>query len=77
VKARFEKIIKQRGRNEDTSTIQYWKSTGVAGKGGLIAEKEFSSWIDWLVKDGQLKEGQITTKDLYTNQYNPFQNEAK
>ncbi|GAA3325832.1 hypothetical protein GCM10020331_059290 [Ectobacillus funiculus] len=50
-----KKIIKQRGRNEDTSIIQYWKSTGVAGKGGVIADKEFSVWIDWLIKDGQLK----------------------
>lgn len=77
VRARFEKIIKERGRNEDTSTIQYWKSTGVAGKGGLISEKEFTAWIDWLVSDGQLKEGQLKGKDLYTNEFSPFQNESK
>lgn len=71
--ARYEKIIKQRGRNEDTSIIQYWKSTGVAGKGGVIADKEFSVWIDWLIKDGQLKKGQIKSSDLYTNEFNPFQ----
>lgn len=71
--ARYEKIIKQRGRNEDTSNIQYWKSTGVAGNGGVIADKEFSVWIDWLVKDGQLKKGQIKSSDLYTNEFNPFQ----
>lgn len=71
--ARYEKIIKQRGRNEDTSNIQYWKSTGVAGNGGVIADKEFSVWIDWLIKDGQLKKDQIKSSDLYTNEFNPFQ----
>jgi len=75
--ARFEKIIKQRGRNEDTSTLQYWKSTGVAGRGGVINEKEFAVWVDWLVKEGQIPEGKVKPADLYTNEFNPFQNEAK
>lgn len=70
--ARYEKIIKERGRSEDTTNLQYWKSTGIAGKGGQISEKEFSVWIDWLIKDGQLKKGQIKAKDLYTNEFNPY-----
>ena len=36
--AEFEKIIKARGRNEDDSQLQYWKSYGVAGNGGVIAD---------------------------------------
>jgi hypothetical protein len=28
--AEYEKILKARGRNEDDSQPQYWKSTGVA-----------------------------------------------
>ncbi|MGF7031115.1 ABC-type nitrate/sulfonate/bicarbonate transport system substrate-binding protein [Paenibacillus mucilaginosus] len=75
--ARMEKIAKDRGRSEDNSNIKYWKSWGVAGKGGLIAEKEFQVWIDWLVKDGQLKEGQLKAADLYTNKFNPFFEEGK
>jgi ABC-type nitrate/sulfonate/bicarbonate transport system substrate-binding protein len=70
--ARMEKIAKERGRNEDSSNIKYWKSFGIAGKGGVITEKEFSVWIDWLVKDGQLKDGQVKAKDMYTNEFNPF-----
>ncbi|MFC0215876.1 ABC transporter substrate-binding protein [Paenibacillus chartarius] len=72
VKARFEKIIKERGRNEDASNVPYWKSTGVAGKGGWIAEKEFGVWVDWLVKDGQLKEGQLKAAELYTNRFSAY-----
>jgi len=71
--ARYEKIVKERGRNEDTSNLQFWKSTGVAGEGGLISDKEFSVWVDWLVKEGQLKKGQIKVKDLYSNEFNPYQ----
>src|SRR5262249_8134525 len=31
VRARFEKIIVRRKRNEDVSSVKYWQSTGVAG----------------------------------------------
>ena len=72
VRARFEKIIADRKRNEDASTVKYWKSTGVAGQGGLIEDREFQVWIDWLVKDGVLKPGQLRASDLYTNEFNPY-----
>lgn len=72
VRARFEKIIAARKRNEDASTVKYWKSTGVAGPGGLIEDREFQVWIDWLVKDGVLKPGQLKAPDLYTNAFNPY-----
>ncbi|BFU41793.1 ABC transporter substrate-binding protein [Krasilnikovia sp. MM14-A1004] len=70
--ARFEKIIKARGRNEDTSTLQYFKSYGVAGQGGLISDKEFATWIDWLDRAGELKGKQVSAADIYTNEFNPY-----
>ncbi|WP_437782728.1 ABC transporter substrate-binding protein [Sorangium sp. So ce1097] len=72
VVARLRGIIERRQRNEDASVVKYWTSMGVAGKGGLLSAKEYQVWIDWLVKDGELKEGQIKPEDLYTNQLNPF-----
>ncbi|WP_437939716.1 ABC transporter substrate-binding protein [Sorangium sp. So ce341] len=72
VVARLTRIIERRGRNEDASAVKYWTSMGVAGKGGLLSSKEYQVWIDWLVKDGELKPGQIKAEDLYTNQLNPF-----
>jgi ABC-type nitrate/sulfonate/bicarbonate transport system substrate-binding protein len=75
--ARFEKMINGRGRKEDASAVKFWKSTGVAGKGGVIADKEFDTWIDWLVKEGTLKQGELKAKDLYTNEFNPYLNEQK
>lgn len=69
--AEFEKIIKGRGRNEDDSQVRYWKSYGVAGTGGVIAEREFQTWIDWLRGDGELKQA-LKPGDLYTNEFNPY-----
>ncbi len=76
VRARFEKIIAERKRNEDASSIKYWKSTGVAGQGGRIVDEELQVWIDWLVKDGALKPGQLKASDLYTNELNPYRGAA-
>lgn len=70
--ARYKKIIASRGRNENDQAINFWKSPGVASKGGLILPSDFQIWLDWLVKNGQLKPGQLTLTDLYDNRFNPF-----
>ena len=72
VRARFVKIIEARKRAESADSIQYWKSTGVAGTGGVIKDAELQIWINWLVKDGLLKPGQVKPSDLYTNAFNPY-----
>ncbi|GAA2047183.1 ABC transporter substrate-binding protein [Catenulispora yoronensis] len=69
---RFTKIIKDRGRNEDIATLRYFKSFGIAGTGGVIADKEFTTWIDWLEQQGQIPAGKITAASVYTNKFNPF-----
>lgn len=70
--ARMRSIIERRGRNEDASVLQYWRSTGVAGTGGLIAERELQVWLDWLVEVGELSPGQLSLSDVYTNELNPY-----
>ncbi|MFF1409944.1 ABC transporter substrate-binding protein [Streptomyces sp. NPDC058289] len=70
VVARMTEIVKKRGRNEDTSTLQYWRSYGVAEAGGRIADKEFQLWLDWLGDRGEIKKGQLKAADLYTNEFN-------
>ncbi|ACU73168.1 twin-arginine translocation pathway signal [Catenulispora acidiphila DSM 44928] len=71
---RFTKIIKARGRNEDTSTLKYFKSYGIAGTGGVVAAKEFDTWITWLEQQGQIPKGKVKATDVYTNKYNSFAN---
>jgi ABC-type nitrate/sulfonate/bicarbonate transport system substrate-binding protein len=72
VVARLEAIIAKRGRNEDPSLVRYWKSTGVAGRGGVISDQEFGTWIDWLAAEGELKGAKPKPADIYTNEFNPF-----
>lgn len=69
--ARFHQIAKKRGRNEDTSALRYFKGYGVAGKGGVIADTEFKTWVDWLKREGELTRTPEPA-DLFTNDYNPF-----
>jgi ABC-type nitrate/sulfonate/bicarbonate transport system substrate-binding protein len=72
VVARFQQILTKRARNEDNTQLQYWKSYGVNGKGGVIEEKEFSTWIDWLRNAGELNGKDVKATDIYTNQFNPY-----
>lgn len=39
-----------------------------------MAERELSTWIDWLVRNGELEQGKLNASDLYTNEYNPYAN---
>lgn len=70
VVARMTEIVKKRGRNEDTATLQYWHSYGVAETGGRITDKSFQLWLDWLGERGEIKQGQLKAADLYTNEFN-------
>lgn len=70
--ARFKQIIAKRGRNENDEAVPYWKSTGIAATGGVILKSEFQPWIDMLVRDGQLKAGEVVAEDIYDNQFNPY-----
>ena len=73
---RFQQIIARRGRNEDGAALKYWRSYGVAGKNGLMSDKDFQVWIDWMVKDGELKPGQLSASQVYTNALSPVAAEA-
>jgi ABC-type nitrate/sulfonate/bicarbonate transport system substrate-binding protein len=70
--ARFQAILTKRARNEDNTQLQYWKSYGVNGKGGVIEEREFSTWIDWLKNSGELNGKDVKATDIYTNDFNPY-----
>jgi ABC-type nitrate/sulfonate/bicarbonate transport system substrate-binding protein len=75
--ARFKNIVAKRGRNEDESVLGYWKGTGIAQKGGVIADSEFQTWIDLLVRDGRLKAGDLHASDIYDNRFNPYYDTSK
>jgi ABC-type nitrate/sulfonate/bicarbonate transport system substrate-binding protein len=70
--ARFTKILKERGRNEDPAALQYWKSVGIPSK-GEIKDEDFTRWEKWL-RDSGIIQDPIDPKKLYTNEFNGLVN---
>lgn len=70
VVSRMTDIVKKRGRNEDTAPLKYWRSYGVAETAGRITGKELQLWIDWLTERGDIEKGQVSLRNLYTNEFN-------
>lgn len=70
--ARMTEIVKRRKRKEDTKTLKYWKSFGVAETGGRITDKQLKLWVDWLEERGDIKRGKVKPSDLYTNEFNGY-----
>lgn len=66
VVARMDNLVRRRGRTENPEPIQYWKSYGVRTPDGLLSDRDFQVWIDWLVREKQLEPGQIKASDTYT-----------
>ncbi|KAB2940883.1 MAG: ABC transporter substrate-binding protein [Candidatus Methanoperedens sp.] len=62
-------IMKDKGGNPDMA--KYWKGFGVR-EHALLQDSDVQFWIDWLVKDGRISEGQYKPSDFYTNEYNPY-----
>lgn len=67
---RFRSIIAKRKRNEDATVVKYWRSYGVATPQGRILDKDFTIWIDWMVRAGELRKGQLNLPAVYTNEHN-------
>ncbi|WDZ79689.1 ABC transporter substrate-binding protein (plasmid) [Ensifer adhaerens] len=55
------KALQARGENPEIA--QYFRGYGVRA-GGLPVERDLQFWIDVLVREGKLKEGQLTPKDV-------------
>lgn len=72
VRAKFLDIIRRRHRAESTEALQYYLSSTVPAKGGVMHPQEFQVWIDRLVRTGVLKAGQVEATDVYTNEFNPY-----
>lgn len=75
VRARYTSIIENRGRNETTDLVQFWRSPGIGQPGGVIADDEISVWIDWLEENDLIEDGTFDdATEVYTNEYNPYSN---
>ncbi len=57
---RFTTIRARRARTADGGRIPPWRGYGLAGRGGALADTDFSAWIT----------GGLTAPDVYTNEFN-------
>ncbi|AJE45840.1 ABC transporter substrate-binding protein [Celeribacter indicus] len=57
----FARLLEERGENPEVA--QYFQGYGTR-KGGLPVERDVQFWIDVLVREGALAEGQITASDI-------------
>ena len=57
------RILRARERGENPDIAQYFRGYGVRA-GGLPVERDVQFWIDVLVREGKLKEGQLAAKDV-------------
>lgn len=55
------RVLQERGENPDVA--QYFAGFGVR-PGGLAVERDIQFWIDVLVRDGKLPEGQLKASDV-------------
>ncbi|MCX9082096.1 MAG: ABC transporter substrate-binding protein [Candidatus Methanoperedens sp.] len=62
-------IMKAKGGNPEIA--QYWKGFGVR-EHALLRDSDVQFWIDELVKDGRIKDGEYKPSDFYTNEFNPY-----
>lgn len=72
LQARLHALIAKRKRNEGTALLKHWRPAAKHTTGGVMLDRDFGLWIDWLVKAGTLKPGQVQPSDVYTNDHNPY-----
>jgi ABC-type nitrate/sulfonate/bicarbonate transport system substrate-binding protein len=72
VVARAIAIAKKHGRPDDVPVLKFWKSPGIAQKGGVVQAADLQRWITWLEDGSQIPKGSVKVGDVYTNDLNPF-----
>lgn len=70
--ARFENILAERKRNENSEALKYWTGWGITGPGGTFADTDFSVWAEQLVHQGQIRAQDVRLPEIYTNAFNPY-----
>jgi ABC-type nitrate/sulfonate/bicarbonate transport system substrate-binding protein len=67
----YTKYLDAHGETDDATALATWVGTGIATKGGVLRNGDYTTWTGWLQAQGLLK-GSLDVSALYTNQYNPY-----
>jgi len=63
------------GRSEEKEVYALWSGNGVATKGGVLDEKDFEIWLDWLDAEGEVDADELDVDEIFTNEFNPYAEE--
>jgi ABC-type nitrate/sulfonate/bicarbonate transport system substrate-binding protein len=72
VRTTMSDYLVEEGREDQAEALALWQGTGVSTSGGLIQDKDFTLWLDWLEKSGEVETGSIEPGEIYTNEYNSY-----
>jgi ABC-type nitrate/sulfonate/bicarbonate transport system substrate-binding protein len=67
----YTKYLDAHGESDDAQALAAWVGTGIATKGGVLRDEDYTTWTGWLQSKG-LRKGSLDVSSLYTNQYNPY-----
>lgn len=70
--ARAKAIVRARGRGENTSPLDYWKTPGIPTRGGMLTERSFTVFQDWYVENGSPELKDINVSKIYDNGFNCY-----
>lgn len=70
--ARMTAIARRFGGAQDLASLKYWRTYGVATRGGLVRREDFSVWLDRLERDRRIRPGAVKIDDVFTNAFNPY-----
>lgn len=58
-------------RNQNPAIAKYWKGPYLRNY-GLLQDSDIQFWLDWFLREGKIKEGELKASDIYTNAFNPY-----
>jgi ABC-type nitrate/sulfonate/bicarbonate transport system substrate-binding protein len=58
-------------RNQNPAIAKYWKGPYLRNN-GLLQDSDIQFWLDWFLREGKIKEGELKPSDIYTNAFNPY-----
>jgi ABC-type nitrate/sulfonate/bicarbonate transport system substrate-binding protein len=67
----YTTYLNDHGESDDATALSSWVGTGIATRGGVLRDGDYSTWTGWLQSKGLIK-GSLDVSSLYTNQYNPY-----
>lgn len=68
--------LQKQGRDDAADALALWHGTGVASKGGVISDQDFTLWLHWLETSGEVEGDAIKPSEIYTNEFNPYAKEG-